>query len=305
MCTGRLYVQSPRHPRASAPPTTGVLVKTGDTIQMALNPGLLNGTISSSAYPITTGQVVWNYRQLKGDGTYTSWTAFGSSPEGPEFNYITTTSGIFQVEAIITINGQSQTWQFVRQHDEAPLPADASFSNVGPGQKGQRDYFGVCDTQIQIDLRNQALSFLGSTAYAFNQDVPAQYGFSDSPANTIYSYVRCNLFVGDMGCAVGATVPAINGYTHHYPPVANQWAGIQSTSHILPFITSITGWPLLDSTAYPQPGFIMAHPVPGDQGHCAIIDYDGGGITSGGSGTVNKDYPDFYDGTSRYRQYTP
>ena len=37
----------------------------------------------------------------------------------------------------------------------------------------------------------------------------------------------------------------------------------------------------------------------------AIIDYDGGGITSGGSGTVNKNYMDFYDGTSRYRQYSP
>jgi hypothetical protein len=41
-------------------------------------------------------------------------------------------------------------------------------------------------------------------------------------------------------------------------------------------------------------------------GHCAIIDDDGGGIGAGSdSGTVNKNYLDFYDNTSGCRIYQP
>jgi hypothetical protein len=55
-----------------------------------------------------------------------------------------------------------------------------------------------------------------------------------------------------------------------------------------------------------KPGSIIAHPnpFPDDAGHCAIVDYDGEAIGAGSdSGTVNKNYLEFFDGTSAYQTY--
>jgi hypothetical protein len=217
------------------------------------------------------------------------------------FNYTTTTSGIFQVEAVF-FGDDADAVNYVRKVDELKT----SNGYMGPGRKGQPDSFGVCDTQTQINIRNEANGYLGSTAYASTVTIPAEYGFSGF-GTTRNAIIRCNIFVAHRCCAVGATVPAINGVFHSYPPLANQWAGVMSTSHIpfSSFTTAITGWPLLSGTSYPQPGFIIAHPDPSDAGHCAIIDYDGGGIGAGVSGTVNKNFQYFYDGTSGTRTYQP
>jgi hypothetical protein len=269
------------------PPATGVDVKKGDTLSISL--------FGNSETPITTGpsQPTWKYRQMKSDGTYTDWQLFGATGVGAVFDYTTSKSGIFQVEAVFYGNDANAA-KYVRKKDESPL---------GRGLKGQPDSFGVCDTQTQLNIRNEALSFLGSTAYRSDKIVPAQYGFSMFGTNK-NEVMRCNIFVAHRCCAVGATVPAINGIFHDYPPTANQWAGVESASHIY-FTTAISGWPLLGSNTFPQPGWIIAHPDASDAGHCAIIDYDGGGIGSGMTGTVNKNYEEFYDGTSRYRSFTP
>ena len=97
-----------------------------------------------------------------------------------------------------------------------------------------------------------------------------------------------------------------------YPPVANQWAAIEDCSiaairslptHISTY--DISGWELKPEGTWPQPGWIIAHPKPGDSGHCGVIDYDGLGLGAGTSGTVNKNYEEFSDGTSRYRAFAP
>jgi len=277
-------------------PNNGVVVTDTDTLTFCLT-----GT-SQPNYPLPTGQPVWNYRQLMMSGSYTGWQQFGT---GTKFDYPPTTSGIFQVEAVFFGDTNNAAY-YVRKQDELKT----SDGYMGPGRMGQPDSFGVCDTQIQINIRNEANSYLGSTAYAENVTVPAEFGFSayGTAGNAI---IRCNLFVADCSCAVSATVPAINGIFHHYPPVANQWAGVQSTSHVAGyFTTGIAWWPLLSAGTlpngeFPQPGFIIAHPDTSDAGHCAIIDYDGGGIGAGVSGTVNKNYKYFYDGTSAVRTYQP
>lgn len=69
--------------------------------------------------------------------------------------------------------------------------------------------------------------------------------------------------------------------------------------------TDIDNWTLL-TTPYPQPGFIVGHPSASGPGHVGIVDYDGHGIGAGSvSGTVNKKYGLFLDGTSGFRKYEP
>ncbi len=219
---------------------------------------------------------------------------------GPKFDWTPTTSGIFQVEAVF-FSDDANAVKYVRKQDELKT----SNGPMGPGKKGDPDSLGICDTQMQVNIRNEADRYLGSVAYASNVTISPEYGFSGF-GTTGNAIIRCNIFVAHRCCAVGATVPVINGGVNNYPPLANQWAGIKSTSHIpFNFSTVIAGWPLLSGDSFPQPGYVIAHPDASDAGHCAIIDYDGGGIGAGVSGTVNKQYPDFYDGTSGMRTYRP
>jgi hypothetical protein len=171
---------------------------------------------------------------------------------------------------------------------------------MGPGKKGDPDSFAVCTTEYQVAICKKAGTWLGSADYSPDSGVPAKYNFSAFPAGSD----TCNIFVAHVACSATAFVPAINGIRHSYPPVANQWAGTLTTS-FTSFSNEIPGWLLKPAAAYPEPGFIIAHPstTPTGEGHCAIIDYDGGGIGAGTSGTVNKNYPYFWDGTSRYRTY--
>ena len=287
---------------ADAPPT-GLVVKKGEVVTFDIN-----GPAPASDFPLPANNVKWKTKQLKSDGTYTGWTDVPG--EGPELDFTTNISGIFQAKAVLTVaGGQPQDLPLVRKKDELKT----SNGYMGPGRKGQPDAFGVCDTQKQVDIQGEAKRYLGSPAYAATTPVAAEYGFGAYPASG-NSIIRCNIFVAHRCCAVGATVPPINfglGITtgnpglNAYPPRANQWAGIETTAPFTIGTTYIAAWDFLATSTYPQPGFIIAHPQPGDAGHCAIIDYDGGGIGAGTSGTVNKNYPDFYDGTSRFRFYQP
>jgi hypothetical protein len=289
---------------ADSPPT-GLVVKKGEVVTFDIN-----GPAPASDFPLPANTVKWKTKQLKSDGTYTDWAEIPG--DGPELEFTTNTSGIFQVKAVLAVpGGQPQDLLLVRKKDE--LKTGNGY--MGPGRKGQPDAFGVCDTQKQVDIQVEAKRYLGSTAYEANTPVPAEYGFGAYPASG-NSIIRCNIFVAHRCCAVGASVPAINfglGITtgnpgvNAYPPRANQWAGIETTAPFTIGTTYIAGWDLQAPNTYPQPGFIIAHPnpQPGDAGHCAIIDYDGGGVGAGISGTVNKNYTEFYDGTSRFRFYRP
>jgi len=203
------------------------------------------------------------------------------------------TSGIFQLRAVAFGN---QYFEYKRQNGEK-----IGSVTYGPGQRGAPDCIGVCDKQIQIDICREAQRFYASTVYAGENVLPAQYGFPEYPASG-NSIIRCNIFVAHRCTAVGAIVPKINGNFFEYPPLANEWAGIEETGAPIP--TYIQRWPIV-LAEMPQPGRIVAHPQPGDAGHCAITDYDGEGIGAGISGTVNKNYEEFWDGTSRMRYYDP
>jgi hypothetical protein len=212
--------------------------------------------------------ITWQWRHLKGNGEYTEWENISTQANGTKFEHTTNKSGIFQIKAVITNSGE---YLYKRKKDEK-----LENFKYGSGKKNQPDCIGVCDTQIQIDICREAQTFYGSEAYAGWNALPAQYGFP-AYSTSENSVIRCNIFVAHRATAAGAVVPKINGFFNEYPPLAT----------------------------YPQPGWIIAHPNPGDAGPCAITDYDGEGVGAGSdSGKVNKNY-DFWDGTSRLRKYNP
>ncbi len=269
------------------PPPNGLLAKTSDVLELGISKHALqmNKTLNSAIY--------WEFRKLKNDKTYGMWRYLG---DGTKCEYTFDDAGIYQVKATYLLTGEE--FFYTRRKNEV-----LNGFQYGPGLKGERDVIGICDSQIQINLCRESQKFYGSTAYESTVTVPAQYGFPEILGSP--SSIRCNFFVAHRGAAVGAVVPKINGWWNEYPPLANEWAGIEDTSIIPGDSTYIQRWPILPIIQDPQPGWIIAHPAPNDAGHCAIIDYDGEGIGAGESGTVNKQYDEFWDGSSRYRKYAP
>ena len=267
-------------------PFDGLVVKNGNVVTMKAN-------ILPTSYVPPANEPKWYYQQLKTDGSWEAWTSFGSTAHGKTYAHTTTMSGVFRVKTVLTVCDSVLCEKILeRTADEAD----------GYGKVGDPDAFGVTDTQIQIDIRDAAKGFLGSTAYPYDGVVTAQYGFPEYPANTY----KCNIFVAHRAKQAGADVPAINGIPATYPPLANEWAGTEDTHPFIPgFQTDIDHWTLL-ITSYPQPGFIVGHPNASGSGHVGIVDYDGHGIGAGSvSGTVNKKYGLFLDGTSGFRKYEP
>jgi hypothetical protein len=229
-------------------PDDGLLVKTGDTLEIMLKP----------EDKLTNNSVAWQTRQLQSNGSFTSWTNYGS---GVKLDKTTTQGGIFQLKAIVTAGTDQHEYVYVRKSDD----------DYGPGRKGEPDAFGIADADVQIAIRNAAKVDLGKTTYA-----PWVTGCPYGPP-LIPGIAKCNFFVSDKCDAASAPVPKINNPAHfcsqRRPPVANQWGGI------LP--ATITGWALLSTTDQPQPGFVVVQIHPGGSGHAGLVDYDSRWISAG------------------------
>jgi len=273
-----------------------VLVKTGDILEFALAEQHFDQENQFEEL------ITWQFRQMKANGSYEQWADFGAHGKGSKFEHTTALGGIFQVKAII--DGGSEF--FYDRDSTEEIEEEFFTTTIGPGIIGEPDSVGVCDDQEQIDLCRKAQELFGSRKYDPLVAVEAEYGFPEHPASP--SALRCNIFVAHVGVSAGLNIPKINGYFNEYPPLANEWAGIEWTGvHPTPgeffAFSLIPNWPILLGEDKPQPGWIIAHPSPGDAGHVGIIDYDGGGIGAGISGTVNKNFEEFFDGTSKYRKY--
>ncbi len=265
-------------------PDSGLVVLRGNSVTM-------HAHIYPDSFVPASGEPQWMCQRRKRDGTWDAWIPFSANAHGMSYTHATDQSGIFRVKAVLHLDDfLAIERMFTRRVDE----------EHGFGKAGEPDAFGVADTPFQVGFSALAREWLGSTNYPLDGIVPADHGFSEFPAGTY----KCNIFVAHRAVQAGAIVPAINGVLHDYPPTANQWAGTESTSQVLPLIQTIDHW-VLESTMYPQPGFIVAHPHAEWSGHVGIVDYDGEGIGAGTSGTVNRKYPDFWDGTSGFRRYTP
>jgi hypothetical protein len=271
----------------------GVLVKTGDIMDIRLN------DIPPENLPLNKDQVHWKYRQLKRDGSFTGWQILGDDEKGARLEHTTTSGGIFQLEAVITAQGQEQNQTYVRKRDE-PNATDSTGMYNEIYRQGQPDYIGVADTEPQIGARREARRNLGSTTYATSA-ILLLYAGGPTLAGGDNGDNKCNAFVYHKATDGGAPVPLINGHyvTGLYPPVAYDW---WETTKAIP------GWIRLDDAELPQPGYVVAgpdeHADPGAGnrfGHTGILDYDGGWIQAGRE-TVNK-FPHL--STSQARPYQP
>ncbi|MFM2177056.1 MAG: hypothetical protein RL015_1154, partial [Verrucomicrobiota bacterium] len=286
-------------------PETGLLVKKGDVITFDIN-----GSAPASAFPLPPESVKWKTRQLKHDGTTTTWTDVAG--QGAELDLTTNESGVFEAKAIVTPQGgQASEFPLTRKKD-APH-ADSSQGQVQDFHKaGAVDYFGVADQQWQIDVRNKALENLGSEYYKNQGECVVQGStVAPNPSN------KCNIFIyhkcGDAGAPVPLTRGGLPGFRTG-PPLAIDWWNDNSgrTDNAGRTITSfaIPNWSRLPDGTMPQPGLVVAHPNLGGEpdqysSHVGIFDYDGSWI-SAGFAKVNKYYHPKTSGyqPQGYRKYT-
>ena len=208
---------------------------------------------------------IWHTRRLKSDGAYDNWQLAAYGQQGASFVFTPTLGGIYQIRSLASVaaggaDERFYVWDADENHD------------TGFRRMGEMKAFGVCDQQWQIDLRDCARSFLGSTAYLELVEVPAQYGFSASPGRD--EAYKCNLFVAHRAVQIGLQVPAIHGLLWRaHPPLANEW-GDRSFE--------IEGWDCVGVLEFPQTGYVSADPATGGvPGHVGIVDFDGRGISAG------------------------
>ena len=238
-------------------PADGLVVLTNTPVAMLLD----CEPAGSGSFLSTT----WHTRRLKSDGSYDEWQLAEYSHHGASVVFTPSLGGIYQVRALASVaaggvDERFYVWEADENHD------------TGFRRMGEMKAFGVCDEQWQIDLRDCAKSFLGSTAYLELVAVPAQYGFSASPGRD--GAYKCNLFVAHRAVQIGLQVPAIHGRLWRaHPPLANEW-GDRSFE--------IEGWDCVSVLEFPQTGYVSADPATGDvPGHVGIVDFDGRGISAG------------------------
>ncbi len=224
---------------------------------------------------------MWQTRRLKTDGSYTPWNYAAGNYYGNQAFIHTSEGGIYQIRVIASAESGSDERYYVWQEDED--------TEIGLNKKGNLKAFGVCDEQWQIELRNCAKSYLGSTEYARSVVVPGLFGYSEFPEKTW----KCNIFVAHMVSSVGLNIPHNTHWFSIYPPLANDWSGN----------VDITNWERITEDIYIQPGFVVGHPAFSGPGHCGILDFDGVGIAAG-EFIVNRRYKKWLDGTSGFRRYT-
>jgi hypothetical protein len=291
---------------ADAPPT-GLLVKKGTQITFDIN-----GTAPASAFPLPANAVKWKTRQLKHDGTLTNWADVPG--EGPELDFTTDTSGIFQAKAVLTVaGGQPQDMPLVRDKDAQH--ANNTAGNIQDLHKrGAEDYFGVAESDWQIAVRDQALLNLGSTYYSQAGSTVVQGSTVAGPGTD-----KCNIFVYHKLNDGGATVPLTRGggpipFYNTSPPLAIDWWNDNTgrTDNAGQTINSIAipGWQRLPDGTKPEPGLVPSRPnlggSPDQYGtHVGIFDYDGSWISAGAS-KVNKYYHPKTSGyqPQGYRRFT-
>jgi len=156
----------------SKQPKNGLVVKQGDVIEICLD------QIPEDNALLTSENTSWFSRKLKIDGTYTPWEELGEHARGVRFDQTCENSGIFQLKCRFEIGTRAMTVIFERRRDELKT----ANGYMGPGRKGAPDAFGVSDLQRHIDIRNNALRYLGSPTYAHYTHVPALYGFPEFSA---------------------------------------------------------------------------------------------------------------------------
>ena len=261
--------------KGKSPPTDGVCVKTGTTLEYKL---------SDSDLGLPTSAITWKSSQLKGDGSYTAWAAFGTG--GVKMDYTEQTSGIFKVRASITAGGSNIDIDYLRSKDEPNATGDSSGAYNEFFRAGKPDFVGVVKDAPQLAIRNQARGSLGSTKWAYAATITPGYGVDLTL--TFKDSWKCNIFVFMTANDAGATMPTTvwRDYLISLPPWVDRNVPF-SAEKLWDSGVTITGWTWKPNSYIPQPGDPVAKFLGVAHGHTGILDYDGAWI-SAGEKTVNK-----------------
>ena len=241
-------------------------------------------TVSLDCDPQNAGSrlaTLWYVRRLRSDGSFESWQLAGPNYDGADAVLTPNAGGVYQVRALASASGGGTDERYyIWETDENPA--------TGLKKVGDIKAFGVCNEQWQIDLRNCARTYLGSTQYARNSAVNAQYGYSE----IMQGAWKCNIFLAHSIMRAGLSVPHNCTMFNVYPPVANDWANG----------TGIYGWTFIGRNVFVQPGYVIGHPATTGSGHCGIVDFDGIAIAAG-EHNVNRRYKMWLDGASGFHTY--
>ena len=242
-------------------PQSGLVIENGENVTFAAH------ILPSGAVP-PAGEPKWYYQRFNADGTWGAWQSFGAGANGTQYVHTATASGIFHIKAVLSMAGTTSERIYVRTTDD-------QYSSL---HAGDADAFAVVDTSIQIDVRNEALGYLGSMYYTFYGSLPFlrdPYGLFGSGKN------KCNVFVADVCVGAGADVDPPAGWIYYASPhSANQWAGMPDASNPSAPLP-IPNWVLLPDNTPPQPGRVAASGNEwGSSGHAGIVDYDGRWISA-------------------------
>ena len=261
------------------------LARTGfDRLELAGGGALPDGAVEVAAGETLTWSA--SYAPLThsaAEGDISAVATFAAANYGGASAVLTQTEGgVYQIRALASVAAGGMDERFyVWDADENEA--------TGLKKAGDLKAIGVCDEQWQINLRNCAKAYLGSTGYAKSATVSAQYGFSTLAKGGW----KCNAFVAHSIVRAGLTVPHNSHWLKVYPPVANDWANGGG----------ISGWIFLGRAIYPQPGYVVGHPAAVGSGHCGILDFDDNAIAAG-EHNVNRRYKLWLDGTSGFHKYS-
>lgn len=255
---------------------------------------LLNAINASvSNYIIKDSWVKWQKRQLNGDGSFENWRYITEQPNfdpisGIDGVWVPLGSGIFQARCEITLPGGAKVYiPYLRNRNARSIKNGDGDANENL-KAGKPDYVGVANFEDSLTLRNAAVGWLGSTAYAKKKQVKHDPN-SITNANT-FNLPKCNIFVSHVAIASGFPVPYF--YTKiivpNCPRARQDWFDNPEENVNL----DLAGWKFQGTETFPHPGMVVASNgagsnAGGTSGHVGIVDYDGSWINSGPL-TVNK-----------------
>lgn len=213
--------------------------------------------------------------------------------------YLSSKAGIFQLQAVYLFpDGTKIPIPYLRMADGKNIQDGADPPNTNFNLKaGQPDYIGVCRNELSLNVRDQAVRWLGSTAYAQREQVSIKAGYIYNPDTKGAN--KCNLFVTHISNRVGATTPFFYRHWGIVPtaPIAKEDWHLDPEKNV---DLDPPGWFFKGPIIEPAPGMIAAsYGTASRSGHVGIVDYDGSWIAAG-SKRVNK-YIHLSDEDSPYK----
>ena len=239
-------------------------------------------------------KMFWQRRRLGGAGNLGEWETMnplmslaetqGDDPpddlDSRHFAYLRSEAGIFQFQAVFSFpDGTKVPIPYLRIADGKSIENKDSVSNKRL-KAGQPDYIGICRNAKSLDVRTEAIKWLGSTKYAADKQVSVKAGNPFNPDTK--NRPKCNIFVTHISNRMGATTP------YYYRKLVIPTAPLAKPDWYPNPERNIDldgpGWIYRAVDQEPAPGMVVASPrtsAGNTFGHVGFLDYDGSWINAG------------------------